>query len=108
MTIPYNHETPDVVLCQYCSEDFEKESPYIRYVYKHRPNSEHHDPVIICTPCFNDLSSRKELIGVKSKTLPLRSPYTDIIYWELNGPVKLPRELLQISNVLLVFDSVSI
>jgi hypothetical protein len=31
MTIPYDHSTPDVVLCQYCSEDFEKESPYIRY-----------------------------------------------------------------------------
>ena len=34
MTIPYDHNTPDVVLCQYCSEDFEKESPYIRYVYR--------------------------------------------------------------------------
>jgi hypothetical protein len=82
MTIPYNHNTPDVVVYQYCLEDFEKESPYIRYVYKHRRDSDHHDAVIICTTCFNDLSNRNELVGIRSKTLPSLSPYTDIIYWE--------------------------
>jgi hypothetical protein len=48
MTIPYDHNTPDVVLCQYCSEDFEKESPYIRYVYRCTKDN-HNDAVIICT-----------------------------------------------------------
>jgi hypothetical protein len=80
MTIPYNHNTPDVVLCHYCSEDFEKESPYIRYVWRHN-NGNRIDPIIICTPCFNDLRDRKELVGVRPKTIP---PYSDMIFWEIN------------------------
>ena len=90
MTIPYDHNTPDVVLCQYCSEDFEKESPYIRYVYRLKPTMDY-DTIIICTPCFNELCSRKELVGIRSKTIP---PPSNVIAWELNGPVHLPRQLL--------------
>jgi hypothetical protein len=81
MTIPYNHETPDVVVCRYCSEDFEKESPYIRHVYR-RTKDNHNDAVIICMSCFNDLSNRKEIVGISSKTI---SPPSNIIYWEFTN-----------------------
>lgn len=86
MTIPYNHETPDVVACQYCSEDFEKESPYIRYVYGQRyTGNSHHNGIIICTPCFNELRDRKEIVGIRSKTIP---PPSNIIAWQLNDDPK--------------------